>query len=57
LISARSRRKLGGATAITPLTGLSGSSFDLSRIMAGIVRKPDAQRNRELRPIPVIHLF
>jgi hypothetical protein len=23
--------------------------------MAGIVRKPEAQRNRELQPIPVIH--
>ena len=38
LISARSRRKLGGATAITPFGSLAGASFDvsdLSRIMPG----------------------
>ena len=55
LISARSRRKLGSATAMTPLSGFSGPSVGFSRIMAGIVRKPARQRNRELRPIPVIH--
>src|SRR5205814_4492456 len=54
LISARSRRKLGGATAITPFGSLAGPSCDLSRIMPGIVRKPARSRNRELRVIPVI---
>src|SRR5471030_1616388 len=61
LISARSRRKLGGATAITPLGGLAGPSsdlfLDLSRIMAGIVGKPSPRRNRELRAIPAIHFL
>ena len=62
LISARSRRKLGGATAITPFSGLACSlpAFlsiflaDLSRIMAGIVRKRAPGRNREPGTIPVI---
>ena len=53
-INARSRRKLGGATAITPFGDLPGSSFGFSRLMAGIVQKPASPRNRELRPIPVI---
>src|SRR3954469_18780191 len=35
LISARSRRKLGGVTAITPLAGLAFVFEDLSRIMPG----------------------
>jgi hypothetical protein len=34
---------------------LAASFFEFSRLIAGIVRKPDAQRNWELRPIPVIH--
>ncbi len=54
LISARSRRKLGGVTAITPFGGLSEVFPDLSRIMGGIVRKRDRRRNRELGAIPVI---
>jgi len=54
LISARSRRKLGGATAITPFGSLAWSLADLSRIMPGIVRKQDRQRNREPEAIPVI---
>ncbi len=50
LISARSRRKLGGVTAITPLAGLAGLAgflADLSRIMPGMVRKRTPRRNRE----------
>src|ERR1700722_4580062 len=54
LISARSRRKLGGETAITLLAGLPEFFPDLSRIMAGIVRKRVPRCNRELRAIPVI---
>ena len=59
LISARSRRKLGGATAMTPLGSLAGALpdfflADLSRIMAGIVRKRAAARNRKPGAIPVI---
>jgi hypothetical protein len=48
LISARSRRKLGGATAITPFGSLAGSFPDLSRIMPGMVLKRNLQRNLEL---------
>jgi hypothetical protein len=51
LISARSRRKLGGATAITPFGSLAGSFPDLQRIMSGIVlqaspaAQPGTRRN------------
>ena len=57
LISARSRRKLGGATAITPLGSLAfcGLSLaDLSPNHAGMVRKRARRRNREPGTIPVI---
>jgi hypothetical protein len=54
LISARSRRKLGGATAITPFGSLAGPLEDLFRIMAGIVRKQAPARNQELGAIPAI---
>jgi hypothetical protein len=56
LISARSRRKLGGATAITPFGSLDGAFPDFSRLMPGIVRKRGRRRNRELGAIPAIHL-
>ena len=53
LSSARSRLKLGGVTAITPLAGLASRGFlavaffaDFSRIMAGIVRTQNRRRNR-----------
>ena len=55
LISARSRRKLGGATAITPFGSLDGAFSDFSRLMPGIVRKRGRRRNRELGAIPAIH--
>ena len=53
LISARSRRKLGGETAITPFGSAALSLvlsvfFFASRIMQGTVRKRQARRNREL---------
>ena len=55
LISARSRRKLGGATAITPLGSLGGLVFfGFFANHAGIVRKRAPRRNRELGAIPVI---
>jgi hypothetical protein len=54
LISARSRRKLGGATAMTPFGSLAGLSCDLSRIMAGMVLRRRRTRNRELGSMPVI---
>ena len=61
LISARSRRKPGGATAITHLAVLAvlagpilDLSLEFSRIIAGIVRKPGLRRNRELGGIPAI---
>src|SRR3954468_22522617 len=57
LISARSRRKLGGATAITPFGSFDGAGLacDLSRIMRGIVLRLVGLRNRELGAMPVIH--
>ena len=61
LISARSRRKLGGATAITPLGRLACSLPAFCRFLgglvpnhAGMVRKRAAPRNREPGTIPVI---
>src|SRR5215471_476806 len=62
LISARSRRKLGGVTAITPsgsfacfFSGFaSGFLADLSRLMAGILRKLARPRNREPGTTPAI---
>src|SRR5438067_1946048 len=42
LISARSRRKLGGAIAITPLGRVAGGFLDLSRIMLRIVAQASA---------------
>src|ERR1700737_1434429 len=57
LISARSRRKLGGATAMTPFGSLAWSLADLSRIMPGIVLTAGRRRNRELGTIPVIKLI
>src|ERR1700726_3152645 len=56
LIIARSRRKLGGATAITPFGSLAGSFSDLSRIMPTIVLKHDPRRNRELETMPDIQI-
>src|SRR5437660_471044 len=61
LISARSRRKLGGASAITPLSGsacslpafLSVFLADLSRIMPGscVSTRPGATGNRAQFPL------
>src|SRR6267154_1757031 len=51
LISARSRRKLGGATAITPFGSLAGSFPDFSRIMRGwCASEPGGATGNSRRP-------
>src|SRR4051812_39383623 len=54
LISARSRRKLGGAIAITPFGSLAAAFSDLSRIMPASCAGTIRLRNRELGGIPAI---
>jgi hypothetical protein len=56
LISARSRRKLGGATAITPFGSFACCFADLSRIMPGIVLQAMPAAQPGTRAIPVIPL-
>src|SRR6202048_4547212 len=53
LISARSRRKLGGATAITPFGSLLETFPDLSRIMSGMVRKRSPPHNEKIDLCPM----
>ena len=51
LISARSRRKPGGLTT----AGLACPSFDLSRIMAGMLRQTAAPAQQKNGPMPAVH--